>query len=71
MLNATMEPDKQGRAGSKQQKAMPDVAQKLKAAEQELDDLYIEFLAAQQVAKDFMGNPTSDPHKVFDKQDQR
>ena len=48
-----MEPDEQTRAGSERKKAKTDVSQKLRAAEKELDDLYIEFMTAQKVAKDF------------------
>ena len=46
MGNGTTEPNEQSRAGGGREKPMSDVPRKLKAAEEELDDLYIEFLAA-------------------------
>ena len=48
-----MEPEEETRAGSERKKAKTDVSQKLRAAEEELEDSYIEFLAAQKVAKVF------------------
>ena len=53
MANATMEPDKERRAGSEREKPKNDTVRKLKAAEEELDDLYIEFVALQKAAKVF------------------
>ena len=53
MGNYTTEPDEQGRADSESKKPKTDAAQKLTTAKDELDDLYIEFLAAQKVAKVF------------------
>ena len=51
MVNCTMEPDKQSRAGSERMKPKQDASQNLRAAEEELEDLYIEFLAGQKAAK--------------------
>ena len=48
-----MEPEEETRAGSERKKAKTDVSQKMRAAEEELEDSYIEFLAAQKVAKVF------------------
>ena len=49
-----MEPEEETRLGSERKKAKTEVSQKLRAAEEELEDSYIEFyLAAQKVAKVF------------------
>ena len=53
MANCTTEPDEQGRADFERKKPKTDVSHKLQAAEEELNDMYIEFLAAQKVAKVF------------------
>ena len=53
MAKTTTEPDEQVRAGSERKKPKTDVSHKLTAAEEELEELFIEFVAAQKVAKDF------------------